>query len=124
MAYYVVPEFDGYVRNNRIIWETAGEMVYLEPYGKDALRFRASKSLRIDEELNWTLQAPERAGHVQIDVDKERARIVNGKITATITGDGTVTYYKTETEEILLQEYWIDGRVHTAPGYFWRSVSD
>ena len=48
-------------------------------------------------------------------MDKERGQIVNGKITAEITGDGTVTYYRTNTREILLEESWVDGRVHTAP---------
>ena len=30
-------------------------------------------------------------------------------------GDGTVTYRNTRTGKVLLEEYWIDGRVHTAP---------
>ena len=58
MAYYTVPKFEGKVEGNRLIWETTGEIVYIEPYGKDALRFRSSKSLRIDEQLNWTLLPP------------------------------------------------------------------
>lgn len=115
MAYYTIPEFEGKVCGQRLIWETAGELVYLEPYGKDAIRFRSSKSLHIDEELNWTLLPAQKVSEVQIHMDKERGQIVNGKITAEITGDGTVTYYRTNTREILLEESWIDGRVHTAP---------
>lgn len=115
MAYYVTPKFDGIREGNRIIWETAGELVYIEPYGKDAIRFRASKSLHIDENLNWTLLEPKKAEDVRIEMDEEKARLYNGKIMAQITGDGTVTYYNTETMEILLEESWIDGRVHTAP---------
>ena len=41
--------------------------------------------------------------------------MTNGKIQVTITGDGTVTYRNTRTGKVLLEEYWIDGRVHTAP---------
>lgn len=115
MAYYVTPKFDGIREGNRIIWETAGELVYIEPYGQDAIRFRASKSLHIDENLNWTLLEPKKAEDVRIEMDEEKARLYNGKIMAQITGDGTVTYYNTETMEILLEESWIDGRVHTAP---------
>lgn len=115
MAYYTVPEFKGKINGNRIIWETSGEMVYIEPYGKDGIRFRASKSLRINEELNWTLEEPPMPETVEVKMDKEQAVLVNGKITVTITGDGTVTYYKTRTGDVLLEEYWIDGRVHTAP---------
>ena len=56
MAYYVIPKFEGKVENQRLIWETAGEIVYIEPYGKDAVRFRSSKSLHIDEDLNWMVR--------------------------------------------------------------------
>jgi hypothetical protein len=44
--------------DKRIIFETAGELLWLEPYGENALRFRSSKSLRIDEQLNWNLLPP------------------------------------------------------------------
>lgn len=115
MAYYTIPRYEGKTEGNRIIWETAGELVYIEPYGKDAIRFRSSKSLRIDEGLNWTLEEPACPGEVSIEADDEKARITNGKIQVTITGDGTVTYRNTRTGKVLLEEYWIDGRVHTAP---------
>lgn len=48
-------------------------------------------------------------------MDEDKARLYNGRIMAQITGDGTVTYFNTETMDILLEESWIDGRVHTAP---------
>lgn len=115
MAYYITPEFEGKIEGNRLIWETAGELVYLEPYGKDAIRFRSSKSLHIDEELNWTLIKPQDSECCKITMDDTCGTIVNGKIRATITGDGTVTYYNNDTGKVLLEEYWIDGRVHTAP---------
>ena len=70
MAYYTIPEFEGKVCGQRLIWETAGELVYLEPYGKDAIRFRSSKSLHIDEELNWTLLPAQKVSEVQIHMDK------------------------------------------------------
>lgn len=115
MAYYTIPKFEGTVEGQRLIWETAGEIVYLEPYGRDAIRFRSSKSLQIDEKLNWTLLQPENTQDVEIYMDEEKGTLINGAIKVTITGDGTVTYYNTQTGRILLEEYWIDGRVHTAP---------
>ena len=115
MAYYTIPRYEGKTEGNRIIWETAGELVYIEPYGKDAIRFRSSKSLRIDEALNWTLEEPASPEGVIIEADDEKACMTNGKIQVTITGDGTVTYRNTRTGKVLLEEYWIDGRVHTAP---------
>lgn len=115
MAYYEIPEFDGRVEGNRIIWEAFGEVVFIEPYGSDAIRVRASESLRIDENLNWTLldvPAPEK---VLIEQDKTCAKMINGKITVSITGDGTIKFFRTETGEVLLEESWIDGRENTAP---------
>ena len=114
MAYYVVPEFDGIRDGNRIVLMLAGEIVYLEPYGKNAIRFRASKSLRIDTGLNWNLLSVEEC-IPEIIISKEKGILVNGNITAEITGDGTVEYYRTSDHELLLAESWIDGRVHTAP---------
>lgn len=113
--YYTIPKYEGKTEGSRIIWETAGELVYIEPYGKDRIRFRSSKSLHIDEGLNWTLLPAPEEPEVQITVSDEKAVMVNGKITISITGDGTVTYYETHTGRTLLEEYWIDGRVHTAP---------
>jgi len=113
--YYTIPKYEGKTEGQRIIWETAGELVYIEPYGKDRIRFRSSKSLHIDEDLNWTLLPAPEEPEVQITVSDEKAVLVNGKITVSITGDGTVTYYQTQTGRVLLEEYWIDGRVHTAP---------
>lgn len=115
MAYYTIPRYEGKTEGNRIIWEMAGELVYIEPYGRDAIRFRSSKSLRIDEALNWTLEEPASPEGVIIEADDEKACMTNGKIQVTITGDGTVTYRNTRTGKVLLEEYWIDGRVHTAP---------
>ena len=115
MAYFTIPRYEGKTEGNRIIWETAGELVYIEPYGRDAIRFRSSKSLRIDEALNWTLEEPASPEGVIIEADDEKACMTNGKIQVTITGDGTVTYRNTRTGKVLLEEYWIDGRVHTAP---------
>ena len=113
--YYTIPKYEGKTEGQRIIWETAGELVYIEPYGKDRIRFRSSKSLHIDEDLNWTLLPAPEEPEVHITVSDEKAVLVNGKITVSITGDGTVTYYLTQTGRVLLEEYWIDGRVHTAP---------
>ena len=115
MAYYTIPRYEGKTEGNRIIWEMAGELVYIEPYGRDAIRFRSSKSLRIDEALNWTLEEPASPEGVIIEADDEKACMTNGKIQVKITGDGTVTYRNTRTGKVLLEEYWIDGRVHTAP---------
>lgn len=115
MAYYTAPKFECSVVGNRIIWETHGEKVFIEPYGVDAIRFRASKSLRINEDLNWNLLAITDPNEVEININDEFGEIINGKIRVRITGDGSVTYYNTINNKVLLDEFWIDGRIHTAP---------
>ena len=45
----------------------------------DAIRFRSSKSLRIDEALNWTLEEPASPEGVIIEADDEKACMTNGK---------------------------------------------
>ncbi len=99
---------NGWVEGKRIYWEGEGEIMWLEPYGKNSLRFRASKSLHIKEDLDWTLLPPNE-DDAAIDVTDEKAVITNGKIRAEVFGDGTVNYYD-HTGKSLLREYWIDER--------------
>ncbi len=99
---------NGWVEGKRIYWEGEGEVMWLEPYGKNSLRFRASKSLHIKEDLDWTLLPPNEDDAV-IDVTDEKAVIRNGKIWAEVFGDGTVNYYD-HTGKDLLREFWIDER--------------
>ena len=100
--------FGGRVEGSRIVWEGEGEVAWLEPYGSNALRFRSSKSLRIDETLDWTLLPPGAAQAV-VEIEQDRAVITNGGISAEILGDGTVRYFG-RSGQTLLEEYWLDWR--------------
>ena len=106
-------EGNGWVEGKRIYWEGEGEVMWLEPYGADSVRFRASKSLRIKEDLNWTLLPPGKDS-ARIEVSAEKAVLRNGKIQAEVYGDGTVIYYD-RGGKLLLEEYWIDQREITVP---------
>lgn len=114
MVFGTVPDFTGKKIMGKIVWETEGELVWLEPYGHDGIRFRSSKSLTINEMLDWTLLKQEESTGAQIIIEKDRGIITNGKIRAEILGDGTVNYYK-RTGESILRELWIDTREGTAP---------
>lgn len=105
--------FQGQIIGKRIIWEGEGEVAWLEPYGEHAIRFRSSKSLRIDENLNWTLLEPT-AQTAKVEVLADRAILRNGNIAGEITGDGCVTFYRSDGT-ILLKESWKDFRTGTAP---------
>ncbi|MDJ0749441.1 MAG: glycoside hydrolase family 31 protein [Woeseiaceae bacterium] len=114
MGFMESTAFDGQVIGDRVVWEGEGEVAWLEPYGKDALRFRSSKSLRIDEALDWTLLEPAPADDVEVVVDEHKAVIRNGRITGEVDGDGVVRYLDDSGEE-LLSEYWKDLRVGHVP---------
>ena len=102
-------KFEAQVIGDRIVWEGEGEVAWLEPWGENAIRFRSSKSLRIDKDLNWTLLDPGSSDEVEISVDEDKAIMRNGLLSAEIDGDGVVRYFNDEGE--LLREYWKDPRV-------------
>lgn len=112
--YGTIPRFDGKIVNNRVIWEREGELVYVEPYGKNMIRFRSSASLHIDTDLNWTLLDLETSPSAKAFLQEDRAVVVNGKLKASILSDGTVIY-ENSSGKLLLQEQWLDKRVGTAP---------
>ncbi len=87
---------------NRLIWENAGEVFWIESYGPNTLRFRSSKSLHISDQ-NWNiLSQPQVTPDIEILAGK--AIITNGKIRAEIREyDGLVTYYDAQGH-ILLKE--------------------
>lgn len=99
---------NGWVEGNRICWEGEGDLMWVEPYGSDSLRFRSTKSLHIDESLNWTLLPPGE-DHATVEVTREKAILRNGGIYAEVFGDGTVDYYDKNGRPLLL-ESWIDSR--------------
>ncbi len=114
MGLIVNRAFEGQVIGERVIWEGEGEVAWLEPYGKDAIRFRSSKSLRLDEDLDWTLFEPSTPGQAEVSVQHDKAIIRNGAITAEVSGDGVVRYLNDKNEP-LLREYWKDMRVGHVP---------
>lgn len=111
--YGTISQFDGIIENGRICLELAGEMIWLEPYGDNAIRFRSSASLHIDPDLNWTLLPP-LCSHGSVHINGSIACLENGKLRAELSSDGTVIYYN-EHNQVLLEEQWLDKRSGTAP---------
>ncbi len=102
----------------RVIWTGHGEVVWVEPYGANIIRVRASKALKID--LNdWTL-LPAEVDNAQVEINNEKAVISNGKISATITDKGVI-HFTNQKGEVLLGESW--GRERTILGREYKSIS-
>ena len=99
--------------DNRLVWEREGEIVWIEPYGPDVIRFRASKSLRIQEQ-EWGGLVPAQKSKIIIEIDADKARMINGLTVLEIKQDGQV-FIKDRCDRVLLEEFYRDRRVSIAP---------
>lgn len=87
---------------NRLVWENEGELYWIDAFGKDALRFRSSKSLRITDE-NWNLLNQPQF-QLEISISEKKATVSNGDIRAEIEAkNGRITYLNNK-DEVLLRE--------------------
>lgn len=90
------------IRDNKLVYHYDAEEVWLEAWGPNALRVRATKDGRMPEE-DWALC---RRGKADADISytQQGARIVNGKIRAEITKLGKIMIYHADGR-LLLEEY-------------------
>ncbi len=87
---------------NRLEWENEGELYWIDAFGPNALRFRGSKSLRINDE-DWNL-LPQPEVQLEISITADNAVVRNGSIRAEIESRrGRITYLN-DKDEVLLRE--------------------
>lgn len=86
---------------NRLIREYDSEQLWIEPWGYNALRVRATRSPRMEME-DWAL-LPAEQGQADITIEEDAATIRNGKIKAEVKRTGQITFYN-QKGEILLRE--------------------
>lgn len=79
------------------------EELWVEPWGANSLRVRATKQAKMPAE-NWALSMETERTDVQIQIHEDYATIKNGKIQARISKYGKLTFYN-DKEEVLLDEY-------------------
>lgn len=86
--------------NGRLIREYDHERVWIEAWGENAVRVRASyNDIQNDE---WAL-LPATSTHAQVIIEEDRATIVNGKIKAEISKQGQISFYN-QDGKLLLNE--------------------
>lgn len=90
------------IRDNKLIYHYDAEEVWIEPWGKNALRVRATKEKKMPEE-DWAL-CQRVDVKAEISYTERGASIVNGKIRAEITNLGKVMIYHADGR-LLLEEY-------------------
>ncbi len=90
------------IRENKLIYRYDAEEVWIEPWGPNALRVRATKERQMPEE-DWALSCKGKTD-AGITFTGQGARIVNGKIRAEITRLGKIMIYHADGR-LLLEEY-------------------
>ena len=88
--------------NKTLIWEKKHETIMIQPWGKDSLRVRATLSPEI-RDTAWALIDPV-ASKPRIEISNDSAFILNGKIKATISKDGGISFLKSADDTLLFEE--------------------
>ena len=86
---------------NRLVWQFDTEKLWIEAWGKDALRVRCTQNSKMDDQM-WALL--EAGGDAQITISEKFAEIRNGRIQARVLQDGELSFYN-DQGKLLLKEY-------------------
>jgi alpha-D-xyloside xylohydrolase len=98
--------------DGRIVYTYDAEQVWIEPWGRNSVRIRATKMSSMPSE-NWALlELPKE--EVDINITKDSATLINGRIKASITRRGKVTIWNANGK-LLLEEYARNRRDVTDP---------
>ncbi|WP_342757927.1 TIM-barrel domain-containing protein [Kineothrix sedimenti] len=79
------------------------EELWIQPWGPNSFRVRASKMAKMPDE-RWALEMEPERTVPEIRIEKDYAAIKNGKIEARISRYGKLTFYN-QKGEVLLDEY-------------------
>jgi alpha-D-xyloside xylohydrolase len=111
---------------DRLVRRQGGETLWVEPWGDNSLRVRATRQRAVDTSQDWALEPPAPSAP-QITITDDAARISNGCITAAINRYGWLEFTN-QRGEVLLREYWQvqDGGAETSsiaiPGRAYKPV--
>lgn len=91
---------------NKLVFSYDGEKLWIEPWGPDALRIRATKSASMPSSPQGLEPTPPPSSPPQISIPSDGpASITNGKAKAVITPRGKLTILNASTAEVMLEEY-------------------
>jgi len=99
-------------QDNRLIVTGEGETVWIEPYGEDRLRVRATRGREIVEN-DWTLLPPPKAS-ARISISDDKATIYCERLSCEVKNDGSLKFVDRVSGGTLIEELWIDHRVNNA----------
>ena len=95
------------IEDGKIIYHYDAEEVWIEAWGTDGLRIRATKEAQMPKE-NWALN-PALKAVGKAELLEGGAKIRNGKSELFITNGGKITVYN-QHGKLLLEEYWRNRR--------------
>lgn len=98
---------------NRLVWEYDGERVWIEPWGENSLRLRATKERTGFSIPDWAL-LPQQEPDTSIEIAAYGASISNGKLTCKVSHRGALQFVNCHGE-VLLEEHWRDRQVQGNP---------
>lgn len=92
--------------DNRLIYQYDGEIVWIEPWGANAFRVRASKSsITHSEAQGLDPSPPASSATPEVSLSDASATIVNGNIKAVVTKRGKLTFLDSRSGTVVLEEY-------------------
>lgn len=87
---------------NRLAFTYDGETLWIEPWGTNSLRIRATKLPSMPQQ-DWALQSPS-SSKPSIEITENSGSITNGKIKAVVSKSGKIMVWNSKGE-LLLEEY-------------------
>lgn len=90
------------IEGHRLVCQYDNEKLWIEPWGENSLRVRATQLAAMQSE-DWALLPPA-ACNGEISITDRTAVLKNGKIRATVSTAGKIRFYN-QKSEILLEEY-------------------
>jgi alpha-D-xyloside xylohydrolase len=90
-------------QENRLVYRYDAEILWIEAWGSNALRIRATKMPQMGTE-DWALQMKTASSQPVIEIGEEEASLTNGTVKALITSRGKLLVYNS-TGKLLLEEY-------------------
>lgn len=100
-----------YEKDGKLVFHYDAEEVWIEPWGDNSLRIRATQEPQMRAE-NWALEEPEKRV-CDIQIENGFATIANGNSSAAWSADGRIELYHRDGR-LLVKEYWRNRRVVTA----------
>jgi alpha-D-xyloside xylohydrolase len=88
--------------NNRLVWKEGREILWIEPYGEDTLRVRATRGQEVLD-LPWAL-VEARPAKARVEAGERGGSITNGLVRAEVDAGGRIRFSRADTGKPLLEE--------------------